>query len=174
MVPYDQMIKILGRWTITVEFVYTGTDSFIAASQESTIKPLTNPDGTPDQLAVDEYEDFVLNVLEIFDYYDFIVIESRQSPYSNSYYFSLVCKGDEARKDYKYILYVRVSDHSLSKYQIDSQNKYFGQHAQELKQPPTKSKQRWRVKRITVNRDTYYSYDEALDAIEQRFAAMQN
>lgn len=174
MIPIDQMIKIVGRWTVTVEMEYVADNQPIAAANnQSSIQPLMLPDGSWDQRALDEYEDFVVNVLEIFEYYDFSIIESRESPYSQSKYYALVKKGDEDRKDYKYILYVRVSDHDLDRSRTRRQKEWFDEHAQQQKQPSTKSKQRWKLKRITVNKDTYFSYDEALDDLEEKLHSMQ-
>jgi len=165
------MIKIIGRWTITIELEYSDNDAPVAAS-ESLIKPLMLPDGTYDQIALDEYEDFVVNVLGVFDRCGFEVIEERQSPQSKSYYFDLVKSEQENKKDYKYILYIRLSDHPLSKLSARRQDEWFASHAEEQKQPATKSKQKWKVKRITVNKDTYYSYDDALEDIEARLSSL--
>ena len=172
MVPYEKMIKIIGRWTITVELEYLGDDYPIDTSSGSTIKPLMLPDGSEDTLAVEEYEDFVINLLGVFDRCDFEVIEERESPYSHSYYYDLVKKDQFNKKDYKYILYIRVSDHELGPERKQNQRKWFSDHAEAQKTPKSKSKQRWKLKRLTVNKDTYYSYDEALDDIEDRLISM--
>ena len=173
MIPFEQMIKIVGRWTVTCEFEYIGSDYPVAASSDSEIKPLLKVDGTVDQLALSEYEDFVINLLGVFDRADFEVIDERHSPYSCSYYFDLVKKDQENKKDYKYILFIRISDHLLSKDREKYRNDWFNSRAQQLKEPKSKSKQVWKLKQIVVNKDTYYSYDEALDELEKRFESMQ-
>ena len=161
----EPTVLVRGRWTITVEFEMMKD---IAAATE--IRPLRLADGSYDQRALDEYTDFVVNVLGIFDRADFEVIEERHSPYSDSYYFDLVKKEDFANKDYKYIVYVRISDHDLSSDSAKTQNEWISNHAQQQKQPKSKSKQVWRVNRITVNKDTYYSYEEALEDLENRLS----
>lgn len=173
MDEFKSLVKIIGRWTITAEFEYSDRSENIAASEVSMIKPLVLPDGTIDQLALDEYEDFIVNLLGVFDRCDFEVIEERESPFSFSHYFDLVKSDDITNKDYKYILYIRVSDHELEKGRLSVQREWYADHAETQKQPATKSKQKWKLKRLTVNKDTYFSYDEALDDIEHRLESMK-
>lgn len=172
MVPFGKMIKILKRWTVTVELEYVGNEYPVVSSSSSLIKPLTLPDGSEDILAIDEYEDFIVNLLGVFDRCDFEIIEEHESPSSHSYYCDLVKKDQVKNKNYKYILYVRISDHALNPEQEHNQKKWFSDHAEIQKTPKSKSKQRWKLKRITVNKDTYFSYDEALDDIEERLSLM--
>ena len=167
MNEFDNLVTIVGRWTVTVELTYVD-DRIAAATQRSKIKPLMLPNGKCDQLALDEYTDFVVNLLNVFDEAGFEVIEERQSPKSFSYYFDLVKKDQANKKDYKYILFVRISDHELSPDQQHVQRNWFNDYAQKLKQPESKSYQRWQLKKITVNKDTYFSYDEALADIENK------
>ena len=170
MTEFSKMTKVIKRWTVTCEFEYLGSTT---ANSSSEIKPLLLPDGTYDRLALDEYEDFVINLLEVFDSCDFTIIEERESPYSQSRYFSLVRKEDESTKEYKYILFVRISDHSLESTRNSVQQKYFNEHAQELKQPKSKSRQKWKLKKLTVNKDTYFSYEDALYDIEEKLQALK-
>lgn len=171
MEQINNLTKIIGRWTITAEFeCIDDGESIAAANSISSIKPLMLPDGTYDKLAVNEYEDFVINLLGVFDRCDFEVIEERKSPYSFSYYFDLVKKDQANKKDYKYILFVRVSDHELTEQKKSNQKDWLNDRAESLKQPETKSKQVWRLKRLLVNKDTYFSYEEALEDIEGRLS----
>lgn len=172
MSEFDNLVKIVGRWNVTVCLEYIG-DVSIAASSESSIRPFMLPDGSIDQLALSDYEEFVVNLLGVFERTDFEVIEDRQSPYSHSYYFDLVKKDQLNKKDFKYILFIRVSDHALSGIRVKQQKEWFDAHAQELKQPKHRSKQRWILKYLTVNKDTYFSYDEALDDLEDRLESMR-
>lgn len=147
------------RLTVTI---YLELNTPVAAS----IKPLQHADGSDDILALEEYTDFLINVLELFDAHDFVVIEERESPYSHSYYCALVKKDQYDAKNYKYILYVRLSDHANKLESKHSTRQYYHQKAQDQKQLVTKSKQTWRLKEITVNKDTFNSYDDALDYID--------
>lgn len=134
----------------------------------SKIKPLTRPDGSRDLRAVDEYDEFVMNVLSIFDYNDFEIIEEHESPYSDSCYFTLVKKDDFKNQDYKYILFVRISDHENRRSTRRQRNKYFANKAYDMRKPDTKSKQIWKLKEITVDGLSFQSYDEALDEVAKR------
>lgn len=144
--------------------VYVEQNDLIAAA----IKPLQNPDGSDDILALEEYTDFIINALGVFDTHDFVVLEERESPYSHSYYYALVKKDQYESASYKYILYVRLSDHMNRKESKHATRQYYNEKAQEQKQPKTKSKQVWRLKEITINKDTFNSYDEALDYIDKK------
>lgn len=164
----ERTVKIIGRWTITAEFEHVGDNYVAADSNASKIKPLRLPDGSFDILAVNEYEDFVINLLEVFDQCDFEVVNEQKSPEFYSYYFDLVKKDQFNRKDYKYILFIRISDHELSEERVSKQREWYSNRAEQIKQPKSKSKQQWKLKRLTINKDTYYSYDDALEDIENR------
>ena len=159
---FNNLIKIY-RMNVTVEFelirpIYSDTE----------IEPLKNPDGTWDQRALDLYDEFIINALEVFDEFDFEVIEEKVSPYSKSEYFSLVKEEDLKSYDYKYILFIRISDHANREETKAQKKAYYDKHADELKQPTTKSKQTWKLKEITVNKNTYSTYEEALEDIRNR------
>ena len=139
------------------------TDKIAAA-----IQPLQLPDGTDDIKAIEEFEEFIINALGVFDAHDFVVLKEQESPYSNSWYYSLVKKDQYEAKQYKYILFIRLSDHFNRDASRVQKAEYYSKQAEELKQPETKTKQVWRLKEITVNKETYNSYEEALDAIDKR------
>ena len=174
MISYEKPIKIVGRWAVTAELEYTSSPYVVASG--STIKPLLLPNGEVDLLALEEYEDFVINLLGAFNRQNFEVIKEIERPYSHSYYLDLVKKDQFDKKQYKYILYVRVSDYGLSKEQISISRKGFADHIESQKMLKLKSEQRWKLKRLTVNtdinKDTYYSYDEALEDIEDKLEKM--
>lgn len=153
--------KVIGRLTITVEFY-----NQIAAS----IRPLVNEDGTPDEGAIAEYEEFIVNALEIFDRYDFEVLEEAESDRSHSMYYSFVKHDDIENKNYKYILFIRISDHSIDEHSMNGRRKYYSSEASKLKQPETKRKQTWKFKDIIVNDKLFSSYDDALFEIEKRIS----
>lgn len=164
---FNNLIKIF-RTTVTVEFelvssVYSATE----------IEPLKNPDGSWDQRALDLYEEFIINALEVFGEFDFEVLEERESPYSKSVYYSLVKEQDLQNYDYKYILFIRISDHENNKDTKAQKKAYYDKHADELKQPVTKSKQTWKLKEITVNKNTYDSYEDALEDIRNRLKSLK-
>lgn len=155
--------KIIGRITITVVYQNTVTAS---------ISPLLNADGSIDQGAVSEYEEFIVNVLEIFDRHDFEVIEEAESNYSHSIYYSFVKHDDYDNKDYKYILFVRISDHSVRESSKVGRQKYYANHANQLKEPKSKRKQTWKFKEIIVNNQLFDSYEDALALVEHRLDSL--
>ena len=154
--------KVIGRITITVE--YEGP------IQASTIKPLYREDGTPDIGSISEYEEFIVNALEIFDRHDFEIIEEAESDRSHSIYFSFVKHDDLEDKNYKYVLFVKVSDHEISESSKKGRQRYYSDQADKLKQPVSKKKQTWKFKDIIVNKQIFSSYEEALEEVEKRLA----
>lgn len=156
--------KVVGRITVTIEY-----DVSVAVS----IAPLRHEDGSPDQSAISEYEEFIINALEIFGEHDFEVVEEAESDRSHSMYFSLVKHDDFTDKDYKYILFVRISDHQIRDRIKKSRKQYYDRRANELKQPAVKKKQTWRFKEIIVNDQIFDSYDDALDEIDRRLSNLK-
>lgn len=134
------------------------------------IQPLQHPDGSEDLRAVELYDEFIMNALAVFDDHDFEILDEHGSPFkgSHSYYCTLVKRDQLQDMQYKYILFIRLSDHKNREGSEAGRRKFYHDRAQELKQPPTKSKQTWRLKEITVNKDTYNSYEEALEDIDRR------
>lgn len=149
---------------VTIDVIYEVVDSVAAAS---TIKPLQTRDGVKDLVAMDEYDSFLVNALQVFSEHDFEVLEERNSPYSASYYASLVKKQDIDDANYRYILFVRLSDHKNKGESQKGRQKFYEGEAERLKVPKTKSRQIWKLKEITVNKETFNSYDEALEYIHK-------
>lgn len=148
---------------ITVEFELL---SEIEATSE--IKPLSKSDGSLDLRALDLYDEFIINALSVFDYHDFEVLEEHQSSSSYSYYFTLVKKDYAKNKDYKYILFIRLSDHTNRSESEKARKAFYAKEADRLKEPKTKTKQIWRLKEITINNETYFSYEDALEDLDKR------
>lgn len=155
--------EIKNKIDIIVEF-----ETISEITAESKIKPLTKPDGTPDLRALDLYNEFIMNALSVFDYHDFEILEEHQSPSSYSYYFTLVKKDDAKNKEYKYILFIRLSDHPNRSESEKARKIFYAKEAGRLKQPETKTKQVWRLKEIVINNETYFSYEDALEDIDKR------
>ena len=132
------------------------------------IRPLRKPDGSYDLVALEEYHEFIINSLSIFDAHNFEILEEHQSPRSESEYFTLVKSDDLKGENFRFILFVRLSDHPNDEDSYSVTQKYYSDRSDTLKQPKTKSKQIWKLKEITVNNETYYSYDDALEDIDKR------
>lgn len=138
------------------------------------ILPL-QPDGEKyDKHAVDLYDEFIMDALAIFDYYDFVILEEHQSPYTKSEYYTLVKKSQYDNQEYRYVLFIRLSDHDTDVETKKSKMRYYSAKADEIKQPANKKKQVWRLKEITVNNQHYASYEDALDDIDKRLRTAGN
>lgn len=137
------------------------------AQVDSSIEPLSDDNGVYSSTALSEYESFLISALDVFDDHDFEVIQEKDSPYSQSYYAAFVKKDQVQRADYKYILFVRLSDHSNNKVTYKGKQAYYRDLAEKLKQPITKAKQLWKLKEIVVNNETFDSYDAALLEIDK-------
>lgn len=134
----------------------------------STIRPIGGHDGVPlDEKALAEYNDFILDVMMIFEDRGYETIEDSPSPMSESRYFTLYNKIDSTADNIKCLIFWRISDHKLPKDREVRQRRYYANKAEELKRPKSKSRQNYRLKEIIVNSDTFESYDAALDAIRR-------
>lgn len=137
------------------------------AQVESSINSLSDDNGVYSSTALTEYESFLISALDVFDDHDFEVIQEKDSPYSQSYYAAFVKKDQIEKADYKYILFVRLSDHPNNKATYKGKQAYYRDLADKLKQPTSKTKQLWKLKEIVVNNETFDSYDAALLEIDK-------
>lgn len=137
------------------------------AQVDSSIEPLCDDNGVYSSTALSEYESFLISALDVFDDHDFEVIQEKDSPYSQSYYAAFVKKDQIEHADYKYILFVRLSDHANNKATYKGKQAYYRDLAEKLKQPTAKTKQLWKLKEIVVNNKTFDSYDAALLEIDK-------
>lgn len=141
----------------------------------SSIHRVYNKDGSIDQWALIEYEDFVINVLALFDYYEFEVLDEKYSNKSKtSMYFTIYRKSESNEADIKCLFFVRISDHDYKEKSKEDRKKtekhrkeYHEREAERLKQPKTKKRQKWKARNIIVNDETCDSYNEALDKVEK-------
>lgn len=139
-------------------------------SSETSILPLQLDGEKYDRHALDLYNEFIMNALAIFDYYDFVILEEHQSPYTKSEYYTLVKKSQYEAQNYRYVLFIRLSDHETEVATKQSKMKYYSKVADDLKQPTTKRKQVWRLKEIIVNDQHYASYEDALEDVDKRLS----
>lgn len=166
--PFADLIPV---HRIDVKVILEPIPSEIAATK---ILPL-QPDGEKyDKHAVDLYDEFIMDALAIFDYYDFVILDEHQSPYTKSEYYTLVKKSQYEQQDYRYVLFIRLSDHETESETRKSKMRYYSAIADEIKQPITKHKQVWRLKEIIVNNQHYLSYEDALADIDKRLSTAGN
>ena len=155
-------MKII-RFNIDVEFS--------TSIYSSKIPPIYKDDGSIDQAAFAEYEEFIINVFSILDEVGYDVIEEHESSKSKiSYYLSSYKKSESNKSDIKCIIFIRISDHQLREASKKSRTNYYKQLADDMKQPKYKSKQVWRFKNIVVNGDTFESYEDALEFLKQKLS----
>jgi len=159
---FDDLIKI---WRITVDVSYS-LEYDVAAS----IMPLRRADGSYDQVALAEYDEFIIEALEVFTAHDFVILEEAESPNSKSAYYSLVKKADVDNYNYKFVLFIRLSDHFNNRHTRSQKMQFYDDKAQQLKQPTSKKHQTWKLKEITVNGAIFDSYDAALREIDRRLS----
>ena len=139
------------------------------------IKPIRREDGSTDSTALAEYQEFLINVLSVIDENDFEVIEDTESPFSaTSYYITTYKKSESTMDSIKCIIFIRISDHNLSEETHKQRVNYYKSKADILKQPKSKKKQTWRFKNIVVNNETFDSYEDALDEIDNKLKSMQS
>ena len=159
----DEFKDLVRIFRFTIDAIYEEADLISA----SNTKPLTDAEGVYNSTALDDYQSFLLSILDIFDDHNFDVIKESSSPYSQSYYAAFVKRDQIERADYKFILFVRLSDHPSNSKTVKGKQKYYRDLAERLKQPTTKTKQLWKLKEITVNSQTFDSYDAALAEIDK-------
>ena len=133
------------------------------------IQPLYKENGILDSGAKADYDEFVMNVYALFDYYDFELLDLEESNRSStSEYLTFYKKGESTASDIKCIIFIRISDHDLNNETKSQRQRYYEKKAEEYKQPKSKKHQRWKFKSIVVNNTYFDSYDEALDAVERK------
>lgn len=166
--PVDEFKDLVRIFRFTIDVIYEESNLISASS----IEPLRDDKGVYNEVALNEYNSFLINALGIFDYHDFDVIEEHDSPYSESYYAALVKKDQVEKADYKYILFVRLSDHDIRKEAKKGRTRFHNDEAERLKQPTSKTKQLWKFKEIVVNKNTFDSYEAALDYIDKQLRSL--
>lgn len=146
-----------------------------SVSADTEIKPIYLQDGTVDEQALADYDAFIDNIyaslVDIFD-----VADIEESPKSKtSWYFWIYGKSVDGDVTTKIIVRLRVSDHDYSeRHSKKAEHIYVDKKAQELKRPSSKQHQRWKIRNITINEETYSSYEEAEDAIYEELEKLNN
>ena len=153
------------KLNIFVEFEH---EDPLFASKE--ITPLRREDGSIDELAVAEFDDFVTEVYAVLDcngYEELDPYHERSNNDSESRYFTMYKSEDETETSIKCAVYIRVSDHYLDKSRDKYTKKYHAKHTKDLEQKVGKKISHWKAKNIIVNNKTFNSYDEAIEYIQR-------
>lgn len=133
----------------------------------ATIPPIYDENGKLDVAALSEFQEFAINVVSVLDYNEFEPIDMTESDYSEtSFYYTAYKRDESTNTNIKCLIFLRISDHNLKSETEKQRKEYYRNKADELKQPPWKQRQKWKFKSIVVNNETYNSYDEALEGLE--------
>lgn len=138
------------------------------AASFSDIRPVYNDDGEIDEQALADYDCFIDELLGEFEYNGLKLLRASESKSSvTSKYYTLADEAQVSANDIKYIIFLRVSEHHAM---LDENQKAWvrdqrQKDIEKFKLPKTKSKQRFKVREVLVNNETYPSYDAAITDI---------
>lgn len=144
---------------LLIEVVYPASEGYgkIAASSES---KLSEP-------AISNWQDFVSTVKRAAAVRGYKVIEEHPSPNNTdipkSYYLTFVHEDDIDGNTYNVVVCARVSNHALTDDQIAKQDRY-REHVliPEIEERDGVRIKNWIPKSVTVNGETFPTYEEAL------------
>lgn len=144
---------------INIDVYFKFDDSQIAASE---IRPIRLSDSTIDDQAIADYQAFILQTVMYLEDIGFKVLEEHQSKSSQtSYYYTLVNEESYNKGNYKYIIFLRISDHAVNLNQ--KEREWVNQFRRNT---ATKLHAKWKLRNIIVNDSKYEDYDEASEAVE--------
>lgn len=147
------------------------------AAAYSNIKPVYNENKEIDEQALADYDCFIEELLGEFEYNGLKLLRASESKSSaTSRYYTLADEAQVNAKDIKYIIFLRVSEHHAA---LDEEQKAWVREQrrkdlEHFKQPKTKNKQRFKVREVLVNNETYPSYDAAIADIENKIQEWLN
>ena len=127
-------------------------------------------DNMIDDQALADYNAFIETTWEILDYYGFELLSNTESgsyPHTSKYYW-IAHITDVEEGNIPLMIKLRISDHAqhFNPQFVSKLRKKNSQEAENLKTPKDKLKQRYLVKEVIVNNQTYRTYEEALGALE--------
>lgn len=122
-------------------------------SNTADISPVVKEDGSIDQAALAEYQEFLINIFAVLDEHELEVLDDETGHKSESFYCITAFKRSAAK-----VLCYQFSIHLFGRYSPDAFEKA------KLKQS-FYQKQTWRLENVTVNGEEFDSYDGALEGI---------
>lgn len=151
--------------TITIDVVFDYADVAVAASKIRPVKQY----GLIDDQALSDYLAFVQEIISEIEDAGLVIIEERDSKSSEtSKYYTLADDMQYVQNAMKYVIFLRVSDHIPQL--TDAQQAWVNDVRKATKQ---KYKVKWKVRYITVNETTNYSYEEAIEEVKQRLVSFK-
>lgn len=152
--------EAIHTFTINIKVNFEPDIQFL---EEVEVRPILI-DGEIDQQALGDYLAFILEALSELDDVGLEVIEQHDSKSSEtSKYFTLADEDQYKNGTMKYIIYLRISDH-VPNLSID-QKKLLKQKRDD---DSSKLKVKWKVRQITVNNETFSTYDEAIKYVGKK------
>lgn len=155
---------------IDIDVIYEVEIHDVVASF-SNIRPVYNNDEEIDEQALADYDNFIDELLGELDYNDFKLLRASESKSSaTSRYYTLADEHQVDDGNIKFIIFLRVSEHHamLDEDQREWVRKQRQKDLDTFKLPKSKKKQRYKLREIIVNNDTYSSYDDAIeDAVKK-------
>lgn len=158
------------EWTIVAHFEASDESSLAANTK---IIPLRNNEGEPDPQAVTQWNNFIDNVVSYIDYLDFEIVDDHGSDRSLSYshYTSFYPADKDGNQKTEYLINFRISDHIVS--HLKKKSRYYYQNLAKKNKRSQDSKQKYRLVAVTVNNETFETYEQALDYIEHQLESLR-
>lgn len=134
----------------------------IAAMQIAADSKLTVPNDV-----YGKWDAFIINIENLLSQNNFQIAEQHESNRSDSLsqYYGIYPANAQGEVQYKIIVILRVSDHSLPRGEGHGA-KYYERYAQSLKYPEDKEHQDWIFEQILVNDHSVESYQSALKDVK--------
>lgn len=153
-------MKLTHKFIIDIDVFYEFDDSQIAATK---IVDIRRPDGTIDEQALSDYLNFIEQTLYYLEEAGLEIVDMYDSKSSRtSKYITLVDKKQHETDSQKYIIELRISDHTLNL--TPAQSDWVKQRRHQIGQS---LHAKWKLRKITVNKNTYLDYDDASEAVEK-------
>ena len=133
----------------------------MVSSIKASVLPMYKENGSLDEGALAEYQEFVINNFAVLDGQEFEDADEETGWKSESTFCITACKKMESTgTDIKCAIFINVANYPLPEGLEKSE-------IEKLKQGSYK-KQIWWVKNVVINGDVFNSYDEALDGLEEK------
>lgn len=158
------------EWNV-VAYLEAADDYSLAANTK--IMPLKSQNGELDQQALTQWNTFIDNVISYLEYLDFEIIDDHSSNRSSSYshYTAFYPVDREGNLKSEHLINFRISDHIVP--HLKSKSRHYYQNLANRNKRSEGSKQKFRLISVTVNDETFETYEQALSYIEKQLENLQ-
>lgn len=158
------------EWNIVAHFE-AASESSLAA--DTKIVPLRDEEGNLDQQALTQWNTFIDNVVSYIEYLDFEIVDNHSSnrPTSYSHYTSFYPTDKNENQKTEYLINFRISDHVVN--HLKKKSRYYYQNLAKRNKRSEGDKQKFRLVAVTVNNETFETYEQALSYIEKQLENLQ-